>query len=206
MAGDNEWISPADAADMVYDVRAPGCEGLGYGLLRPRSKGVKRSAASLVRAKLQPVRPDANSWRTRCGMPVTARDHRVVLARGVPDPGSLERLLDDYDAAQRPHQRVLAAVLTVKLSPDEPLHDMVDCATSYAAIQLGRVRRLTSVVVLHTPADELADADPHLHICVLARTHRASGWAGCHPHLTDDAHAMWADEWRNWREGWAKWQ
>lgn len=92
------WQSPSDVMDTLYDVREPGCDGVGFALLRPRAKQKANSVAALFGAKLAPIKPAASTPTTPCGMPVTARDHRVLLARGVADT-VLTRLLDDYDAA-----------------------------------------------------------------------------------------------------------
>ncbi|RYG87982.1 MAG: hypothetical protein EON59_05830 [Alphaproteobacteria bacterium] len=194
------WISPSAVMDMIYDVRADGCEDLGYALLRPRSKGKSRTAAELVNAKLSPVKPTAKAGG---GMAVTARDHRLILAPRVADPRSIEHLLADYDAQTKPRQPLLAAVLTMKLDPDMPLHDGFDRVCAYATFRLARVRRLTSIAVLHTPSDELVGRTRgHAHLCILARRHLASGWAEIDPDLTDEAHRLWADEWRSFSESW----
>lgn len=108
------WLSPSAVMDTLFDVREPGCEELGYALLRPRAKQKANSAATLIRAKMAPVEPTSASRATACGIPVTARQHRLVLARGVGDM-ALAPLLDDYDRAVRPHQRLLAGVLTMRV-------------------------------------------------------------------------------------------
>ena len=195
------WQSPSEVMDTLYDVREPGCDGVGFALLRPRAKQKANSVAALVSAKLSPIKPAANTPTTTCGMPVTARDHRVVLARGVADT-SLTRLLSDYDAAVRPHQRLLAAVITVRGDEDMPAHDLLDMAATYATIHLARGRRLTSVVALHTPGNELSRALQHAHICILSRQHAPSGWLAEHEDLTDTAHSLWAEEWAGFRAGW----
>ncbi|WP_298089161.1 hypothetical protein [uncultured Sphingomonas sp.] len=195
------WLSPSAVMDMLYDVREPGCEELGYALLRPRAKQKANSVTALIRAKMAPVEPTSASPATGCGIPVTARQHRLMLARGVGDMG-LASLLDEYDRVVRPHQRLLASVLTVRGSISTPIHDLFDMATSYAAIHLACGRSLTSMVVAHAPGDELSRALPHVHICMLARQHLPSGWAAEHPDLADTAHRMWAEEWSAFRNGW----
>ena len=131
------WASPSEASDMMFDVRQPGVTGLGYALLRPRSKGQERSLSRLAFAKMNPIEPGPTSPHTRCGMPTTARDHRLLLAPGVADPVSLERLFADYDAAVPEHQRLLAAVLTLlgQLWQRQPLgadgHALVTMMHSY---------------------------------------------------------------------------
>jgi hypothetical protein len=131
----------------------------------------------------------------------TARDHRVILAAGAPD-APLTRLLDDYDAAVRPHQRLLAAVLTLRCASDQPLHDLFDAATAFTAMQIARRRRLSSVIIAHAPGDELSDAAPHVHICLLARRHGPSGWGAVDADLTDTAHQAWCDEWQGFNAAW----
>ncbi len=197
------WQSPAQVMDTLFDVREPGCDDVGFALLRPRAKQKANSVAALIGAKLAPIKPAANTPTTTCGMPVTARDHRVVLARGVADT-ALTRLLDDYDAATRLHQRLLAAVITVRGDEDMPAHDLLDMATTYATIHLARGRRLTSVVALHTPGDELSRVLPNAHICILARQHAPSGWLAEHEDLTDTAHGLWAEEWAAFHAGWER--
>lgn len=197
------WQSPAQVMDTLYDVREPSCDGVGFALLRPRAKQKTNSVAALIGAKLSPIKPATDTLTTPCGLPVTARDHRVLLARGVADT-ALTRLLDDYDAAVRPHQRLLAAVITAHGDEDMPAHDLFDMATTYATIHLARERRLTSVVALHVPGDELSRALPYAHICILARQHTPSGWLAEHEDLTDTAHRLWADEWAAFRATWER--
>ena len=197
------WISPAQANDMVFDVRATGCEDIGYALLRPRSKNVPNTVAALLAAKLQPVKPTDGCWHTRCGFPTTARDVRLVLAPGVTDPASIERFVADYDAGTRAHQKLLAAVLTIKFDVDVPLHDNVDLIMFYTMMLIARQRRLSSIVVTHTPSEDLSDAPSHAHIIVLAREHRAgTGFGQLHPDLTDEDHPLWAEEWRGFKKTW----
>jgi len=187
---------------MVFDVRQRGVTGLGYGLLRPRSKGQERSVSRLAFAKMNPIEPGPASSHTRCGMPTTARDHRLILAPGVADPVSLERLLDDYDATVAEHQRLLAAVLTLPFNRDEPLHDQFDKVVTWAMLHLARGRQLTSLAVLHAPGDQLAVEPPHAHIMVLGRVHHVCGWGHVHPDLAESEHATWAMRWGNFCEAW----
>ncbi len=198
------WIAPGEAADRVYDVRAQDASGLGFALLRPRRSGHVNSVAQFAFAKLNPVEPDDNSPRTRCGWPTTARDHRLVLAPGVADPVSIEQLLDDYDAAVAEHQRLLAAVLTVPFDRDRPLHDQFDQLVAFAMMHVALDRHLTSLAVLHVPGDQLADEAPHGHLLVLGRTHRVCGWGPLHPELAEGEHAAWAEEWTRFGEGWRR--
>lgn len=197
------WISPAAVMDMLYDVRADGCDDVGYALLRPRSKGCSRTAMDLVSAKLAPVKPSAKQVSTS-EIATTARDFRLILAPKVADPLSLKQLLESYDAATQPRQALLAAVLTIKFDPDVPLHDSFDRVCTFAMLRLAQVRRLTSIAVLHTPGDELAKAAAHAHVCILARRHLASGWAELDADLSDTAHTLWADEWRTFSDSWER--
>lgn len=197
------WHSPAEVMDMIYDVREPGCEAVGYALLRPRSRQSVNHVMAVFGSKLAPFKPEADAPRTPCGLPVTARDHRLILAQGAPDT-PLWRLLEDYDANVRPHQRLLAAILTIKGEYDMPSHDLLDMASAYAAVHLAGGRRLSTMAVLHVPGDGLSTARQHVHLCVLARQHLPSGWAGEHPDLVDTAHQLWADEISAFRTGWSR--
>ncbi|MGN7161737.1 hypothetical protein [Sphingomonas sp. SAFR-052] len=87
------WHSPAEVMDMIYDVREPGCEAVGYALLRPRSRQSVNHVMAVFGSKLAPFKPEADAPRTPCGLPVTARDHRLILAQGAPDT-PLWRLLE----------------------------------------------------------------------------------------------------------------
>lgn len=198
------WTSPSEVNDMMFDVRAPGVTGLAMALLRPRAKGRDNSVLSLAYAKLNPIEPGAASPTTRCGMPTTARDHRLALATGVADPVSIERLLCDYDRAVPEHQRLLAAVMTIKFERDRPLHDQFDAVTTWVALDLARARQLTCVSVLHVPGDQLATEMPHAHVVVCARRHHASGWADVHEELNEDAHAIWAQRWLDFNTAWRR--
>ena len=182
------WASPGEASDMMFDVRQPGVTGLGYMLLRPRSKGQERSMSRLAFAKMNPIKPGLTSPRTRCGMQTTARDYRLLLAPGVADPMSLNKLL--------------AAVLTLPFKRDEPLHDQFDKAITWA--MLHRARQLTSLAVLHAPGDQLGLASPHAHLVVFARIHQVCGWGAVHPDLTESAHGAWAERWLDFCEAWCR--
>lgn len=198
------WTSPGEVNDMMFDVRAPGVTGLALALLRPRAKGCDNSVLGLAYAKLNPIEPDAASPRTRCGMPTTARDHRLALAPGVADPVSIERLLCDYDRAVPEHQRLLAAVMTIKFDRDCPLHDQFDAVTTWVALDLARARQLTCLTVLHAPGDQLATEMPHAHVVVCSRRQHASGWADVHEELSEDAHAIWAQRWLDFADAWRR--
>ncbi len=85
---------------------------------------------------------------------------------------------------------MLAAILTIKGEYDMPSHDLLDMASAYAAVHLAGGRRLSTMAVLHVPGDGLSTARQHVHLCVLARQHLPSGWAGEHPDLADTAHRL----------------
>lgn len=205
------WASPGEASDMMFDVRQPGVTGLGYALLRPRSKkgqersvGQDRSMSRLAYAKMNPIKPGPTSARTRCGMQTTARYYRLLLAPGVADPMSLNKLLADYDEAVPEHQRLLAAVLTLPFKRYEPLHDQFDKATTWAMLHLARARQLTSLAVLHAPGDQLCLENPHAHLVVFGRIHQVCGWGAVHPDLTESAHGAWAERWLDFCEAWCR--
>lgn len=199
-----DWISPSAAMDMVYDDPMGKMDGFGFALLRPRAKDKANSVADLARAKLQPRCPDDRKSATGA-WPVTASDWRLVLAPGTPDvTGGIERWLADYDAAIHSRQKLLAAVLTFRFSADMMLHDMMSVANAYAERKLARERRLSSLLVLHAPGDELSARDPHVHALVLARTHRPCGWGAPHPDLTEEAQLLFHDEWTAFRADWEK--
>ena len=204
MAKLQTWASPSEASDMVYDVREDGVTGLGLALLRPKRNKRVNTLATLAFAKLNPVEPTPTSPHTRCGWPTTARDHRLILAPGVADPVSLERLFGDYDASTPEHQRLLAAVLTVPFDRDRPLHDSFDELVGFATLHIARTLRLTSLAVAHCPGDQLSGEQIHGHLLILARVHLAVGFGQPHPDLAEEAHGRWADDWTRFGETWRR--
>lgn len=196
------WMRPSEAANSIHKVRADGVGGFGYGLLKRKLGGATTS--SLAFSKLNPIKPDANSPRTRCGWPATSRDHRLLLARGAADPLSIERLFADYDLATPDHQQILAAVFTIPFDRDRPLHDSFDAVLAWAMLDVGRAKHLTSLVVLHAANDQLSDLSPHAHVQVLCRQHYASGWASVEDDFNEDAHSLWADRWSAFDEAWRR--
>jgi hypothetical protein len=202
MAKLQTWATPSEAADMVYQVRGGGAAGIGFALLRQRRNDRANSTATLAFAKLNPVEPTPTSFLTRCGWPVTARDHRLILAPGAADPVSIARLFTDYDAAVVDHQRLLAAVLTIEFSRDRPVHDSFDELVTFATAHVARQMRLTSLAVLHAPGDQLATNPLHGHLLILGRVHTAAGWLATHPGLEEDRLQRWADDWASFVKGW----
>ena len=163
-----DWTSPAKAAAFLttLDTKDPDFD---YALMLPKRDGPPRAAADLLRGKLQPRQPNPQEWAHAQGWPVTARDHRLVLARHVPMAPSIEALVADYDAQVVPHQTVLAMVLTVHY--DEMAmypHDAMAMVATFCETTLAKWG-VTSVLVQHTPGQMFADRRPHMHIVSLAR-------------------------------------
>lgn len=202
----DEWISPAHAMDMVYDDPLRNTPGFGFALLRPRAKQQRNLVADLVRAKLQPRRPEQGDpdWM---GLPMTASRAEIVLAPGVPDVNEpLLEWLGRYDAAVTAHQRLLAVVLTPRFSVDMPAHDMMSMARTYAELNLSRRRRLTSIVSLHCPGEQLSTREPHAHIVVLARAHLPCGFCHVESDLAqeEEGQSLFHEEWQGFEGTWDK--
>lgn len=202
MATTQTWLNPSKAANLVQHAREDGVTALGYGLLRSARTNI--TTLDLAFAKLNPIEPGPTSPHTRCGWPTTARDHRLLLAPGVADPVSIERLFGDYDLATPEHQDVLAAVFTIAFDRDRPLHDSFDAVIAWAMLDLARDRHLTCLAVLHAVNDQLSNLQQHAHILTLCRRHHASGWAAVHDDLNEDAHALWADRWLSFEAAWRR--
>ena len=199
------WISPAEADGMVYDDPDGSSADFGFALMRPKAKGKQNLTADLARAKLQPSRPADADWQADGLWPITCTTSRVVPAPGVPlEPDALEAIFHGYDARIKPHQRLLAVVLTMRMDHDWQPADILSLVGGYALERLALERRLTSMTVVHMPGDELSARRPHAHIVVLARVHRASGWGALHPDLTaKNAQAAFQAEWEAYRDTWA---
>jgi hypothetical protein len=198
------WISPAEADAMVYDDPDGSTPDFGFALCRPNAKGKQNRTADLARAKLQPSPPaDADCQRDGLWL-ITCTTSRIVPAPGVPlEPDALESIFHGYDAKIKPHQRLLAVVLTMRMDHDWQPHDILSLVGGYALEKLALERRLTSMTVVHMPADELSARRPHAHVIVLARVHRASGWAALHPDLiAKNAQAAFQAEWETYRDTW----
>jgi hypothetical protein len=199
------WISPAEADGMVYDDPDGSTPDFGFALCRPNAKGKQNLTADLARAKLQPSRPADADWQENGLWPITCTTSRVVPAPGVPlEPDALEDIFHGYDAKIKSHQRLLAVVLTMRLDHDWLASDILSLVGGYALERLALERRLTSMTVVHMPADELSARRPHAHVVVLARVHRASGWGALHPDLiAKSAQAAFQAEWETYRDTWA---
>jgi len=109
------WISPAAADDMLFDDPLGSTPDFGFALLRPKAKGKRNTTADLVRAKLQPSKPGDPAWGPDGLWPITCTTSRLVPAPRVAiDPDALEGVFEGYDARIKPHQKLLAAVLTMR--------------------------------------------------------------------------------------------
>ncbi|WP_066781031.1 hypothetical protein [Sphingomonas sp. CCH5-D11] len=199
------WISPAAVDTMLYDDPLGSMPDFGLALLRPKAKGKRNVTADLARAKLQPSRPADAAWRPDGLWPITCTTSRVVPAPGVAlEPDALEQIFHSYDAKIKPHQKLLAVVLTMRFAHDWQAADILSLVGAYALQHLALERRLTSMTVVHSPGDELSARRPHAHCIVLARVHRASGWAELHRDLTaKDAQARFQQEWQAFHDTWA---
>lgn len=199
------WISPAEADAMLFDDPDGSSSDFGFALMRPRAKGKANLTADLARAKLQPSRPADKDWPAEGLWPITCRTSRIVPAPGVAlEPDALETIFHGYDAKIKPHQRLLAVVLTMRMDHDWPPADILSLVGGYSLDKLALERRLTSMVVVHMPGDELSARRPHAHVVVLARVHRASGWGTLHPDLVaKNAQTSFKTEWEAYRAEWA---
>lgn len=200
-----KWISPAEANAMLFDSPMGQEPDFGFALLRPRAKDRTNLVADLARAKLQPRQPTDDEYRSDGLWPITASSSRIVTApRTSVGPDVLEAMFHDYDAKTRPHQKLLAVVLTMKFSHDWQSADILSMTGAYALEKLSIERRLTSMVVVHTPSEELSRRRPHAHCVVLARVHRASGWGELHHDLVSKkAQELFRDEWQAFQATWA---
>ena len=199
------WISPEQVNAMLYDDPDGSTPEFGFALMRPRARGKPNRTADLARAKLQPSKPVDADWEADGLWPITCVTNRAVIAPGVAvDPGALESIFHGYDANIRPHQRLLAVVLTMRMHHDWQSADILSLVGAYALERLALQRRLTSMAVVHMPGEELSARRPHAHVIVLARVHRASGWGEVHQDLTaKNAQAAFQAEWEAYRHTWA---
>jgi hypothetical protein len=199
------WISPAAADDMLFDDPLGSTPAFGFALMRPKSKGRQNTTADLARAKLQPSKPDDAAWGPDRLWPITCTTSRLVPAPRVAiEPDALEAVFAGYDARIKPHQKLLAVVLTMRFGHDWQAGDILSLVGAYALRHLALERRLTSCVVVHMPGDELSARRPHAHCVVLARVHRASGWGELHRDLVaKDAQTTFQAEWEAFRDEWA---
>jgi hypothetical protein len=199
-----KWISPSAAMDMVFDDPMGPMEDFSFALLRKRSKGHDNTTEAFARAKLQPREPRASDARPEGEWPVTATDHELVLAPRVPDDWStVETLFKRYDSKVAPRQKLLAVVLTLRFPGDLMRHDMMSVARGFTTERLAKARRLTSLLALHLPGEELSSRDPHIHVLTLARAHHPNGFrAECPDLLREDAQQVLFDEWREFKGRW----
>lgn len=180
-----KWISPAASMDMVYDDpagRGPN-EEFGFALLWASGRdGAAQSSVDLARAKLQPRKPRAaGSASGDDEAAITASDHRLVLAAGVPDLSHPLDLFRSYEQSRLPDQKLLAIVQTLRFDPNQPRHAMMQAAHIYATFWLRR-RQLSSLLVHHMPGDAgSARGRPHVHIVTPVRAHRLSGFGEVEP-------------------------
>lgn len=92
----------------------------------------------------------------------------------------------------------------VKQKTDITEQELQAIAKAVYEERLAGGRRLSMMAVLQVPGDGLSTARQHVHLCVLARQHLPSGWAGEHPDLVDTAHRLWANEISAFRTGWSR--
>lgn len=199
-----KWISPGAAMDMVFDnpAHTSSDSDFGFALLwATDGAGGKHCAADLACAKLQPCKPTATSpVPVTAGWATTAYDHRLVLARGVPDMSARD-LVMSYDAADA-GQNLLAVVQTLRFDADLPRHAMMHMAYMYTAMCL-QPKRLSSIIVQHMPGDARSIRTPHLHVLTLCRTHRLSGFGEVHAVFDDtpaDMHRAFEADWHRVRD------
>lgn len=207
MAIKAKWISPSAAMDMLYDDPAGSDEDFGFALLRPKAKNRTNLVADLARAKLQPREPSKFEQSSGGAWPITAHAHRLVLAPGVPDVVDLPAFFERYDEERHPRLNPLAAVLTLRFSRTEMLHDAMREASSYAQLVLSQERKLSSLLVQHVPQHELSKRAPHIHLLIMSRVHLPPAWGEIHPSFLGDEvkmHQAFRDQWRAFRETWRR--
>ena len=196
-----KWLSPSAAAKLLQHTKT-GNEDFAFALLLREQAGKTRTLSELVRAKLQPREPTPRDWAASDGWPVTALDHRLILARKVPCPPSIDALVSDYDAHVVAHQQSLAMVLTVHYNDlDMFPHDAMAMVTGYCAAHLAK-NGLTSIAIQHSPGEMLSECRPHIHIVVFARVRSLHGWGAQHKALSKVFANAWLEEWVKFQNGW----
>lgn len=200
-----QWISPAKTMDMMFTDPLGPMEGFSFGLLRRSMRGVPNSVAGFAFAKLNPREPEAVEPGTRGLWPSTAADAAVALAPGVADVWSDPALLfNRYENELLPSETGALLVLTLRFSIDHTRHDMFDMGYAFALERLARVRRLSTLVVLHIPGEAVSRSLPHVHLVTLARTHSASGFGAYDEEVFCDAgQKLLFDEWQAFAERWS---
>jgi hypothetical protein len=208
----NPWISPAQAMKLVYDDPAgtgPDAD-FGFAMLwaRTRDGGETRNLTDLVRAKLQPRRPTEQEMQSAgAPWPVTAWDHRLVLADGVPDPDSPQALFEAYDRATlHAPPTLLAIVQTLRFEPGLFRHEMMHAAYMYVASTM-QPRRLSSLVIQHMPGDARSARRPHVHVVTPCLEHTRAGFGQGHALFNQsptDMHLALQAEWHRFRDAHAR--
>lgn len=196
----SDWVSPATAVAMLKSVPT-GHDDFGYALLE-RTKGTKvNTLATLIKAKLQPSQPTVNDGSST-EWPVTAFDHKLVLARKVPQVSSIMALAKDYDAHIAPPQTLLALLLTMKFGDMERHpHDAMSMVIGYAEMHLAK-HGVSSCVVQHSPGAMLSEFCPHVHIIAFAREHTLYGWSARPENMNEQSAGGWLNSWLGFQSHW----
>jgi len=101
--------------------------------------------------------------------------------------------------------KLLAVILTMRFDENAMVHDVMSAVGSYAEMILARQRRISSLVVVHRPGEELSARPIHAHVLALARTHRPAGFSELHRSFqgqSEKLHSTFLDEWRGFRDAW----
>lgn len=189
-----KWISPANAAAILKSVPTAH-EDVSFALL-PNRSNKPGQLSDLIQAKLQPRQPTA-AERVAAGplWPKTAFDHRLILARRVPKPPSIEQLVADYSSKVVDYQATLAMVLTCHFDADDMFpHDAMALTSIFTELYFANLG-LTSILMQHQPGEALSKQRPHIHIVAFGRTHSIGGWAGVPDHFNVDGVGHWVDKW-----------
>lgn len=198
------WSSPARVSKMLVHDKSMISPDFGYACFRHQAKRPDNSTSTLARAKLQPQEPAEIHAQPAGLWPVTAAAERLVLAPGISfRPSAFEAVFADYDAHVLAKQELLAVVLTMHFPHWWTLSDILALVSSYSLEMLALRRQLTSLIVVHNPADGLSARRPHAHCIVLSRKHRQSGWGNVDPDLAaDNAARMFECEWATHQLNW----
>lgn len=201
-----DWISPAQAMDMMFTDPLGPMDGFSFGLLRTSMRGVPNNVAGFAYAKLNPCKPEADAAATRGLWPCTAADAAVALAPGVADVWNDPALLfTRYGSELLPYETGALLILTLRFSLDHTRHDMFDLGYAFALERLARGRRLSTMVVLHVPGESVSRSLPHVHLVSLARTHSASGFGAYDEEVFCDAgQKVLFDEWQAFSHRWSE--
>lgn len=199
----HEWISPAKASKMLQHATEHNTPDFGFATLL-NSDGQSGLVSKLARAKLQPRRPEQCDDQPAPFWPITAVADRMSFApRAAIKRMNPEAVLADYEAQIVRYQKVLAVVLTLQFTHDWQSADILSLAHQFTTERIALARQLTSLVVVHAPAQALSAQPPHAHCLILARKQRATGWCEIHPDLVcKNAALIFRLEWENFREKW----